>query len=155
DDPETLATLSRLGFAEPAAVAATVRGWHHGRYRATRSQRARELLTELVPALLAAFGASPNPDTALLRFDQFLARLPAAVHLSPRLSKNGALPRLSAGIMAAGPRIAGGLARRPALLDAVLAAGFFDPPPPREALAAEFELTLESARSYEEALDLA
>ena len=43
---------ARLGFADPAAVAAMVRSWHHGRYRATRSQRARELLTELVPALL-------------------------------------------------------------------------------------------------------
>ena len=71
---------------DPVAVSASptrrrwpaiMRGWHHGRYRATRSQRARELLTELVPALLAAFGASPNPDAAFLRFDQFLARLPA------------------------------------------------------------------------------
>jgi [glutamine synthetase] adenylyltransferase / [glutamine synthetase]-adenylyl-L-tyrosine phosphorylase len=155
DDPETLATLSRLGFAEPAAVAAMVRGWHHGRYRATRSQRARELLTELVPALLAAFGASPNPDTALLRFDQFLARLPAGVQLFSLLYKNGALLQLLAEIMAAGPRIAGELARRPALLDAVLTGGFFDAPPPRETLAAEFERTLESARSYEDALDLA
>ncbi|HEV2548209.1 MAG TPA: bifunctional [glutamine synthetase] adenylyltransferase/[glutamine synthetase]-adenylyl-L-tyrosine phosphorylase [Stellaceae bacterium] len=155
DDPETLATLGRLGFAEPAAVAAMVRGWHHGRYRPTRSQRARELLTELVPALLAAFGASPNPDTALLRFDQFLARLPAGVQLFSLLYKNGALLHLLAEIMAAGPRIAGELARRPALLDAVLAEGFFDPPPPRETLATEFERTLEGARSYEEALDLA
>src|SRR6185312_2612853 len=35
DDPETLATLRRLGFADAPAVAAVVRGWHHGRYRAT------------------------------------------------------------------------------------------------------------------------
>ena len=58
-----------------------IRGWHHGRHRSTRSQRARELLTELVPSLLRAFGASANPDAALLRFDQFLARLPAGVQL--------------------------------------------------------------------------
>src|SRR5207244_3419305 len=63
DDPETLATLHRFGFAEPAAAAAAVRGWHHGRYRATRSQRAREILTELVPALVKAFGATANPDS--------------------------------------------------------------------------------------------
>ncbi|HTT78548.1 MAG TPA: glutamine-synthetase adenylyltransferase, partial [Stellaceae bacterium] len=56
DDPDTLATLARLGFAEPAGVAALVRGWHHGRLRATRSQRAREMLTELVPELLRVFG---------------------------------------------------------------------------------------------------
>ena len=70
-----------LGFADPAAVAALVRSWHHGRMRATRSQRAREILTELVPELLRIFGATPHPDEALRRFDQFLARLPAGVQL--------------------------------------------------------------------------
>src|SRR5262249_44053511 len=60
DDPETLATLRRLGFADASAVAAVVRGWHHGRYRAMRSQRAREILTELVPALLRTFGATAS-----------------------------------------------------------------------------------------------
>ena len=40
---------ARLGFAEPARGRGEVRGWHHGRIRATRSQRAREILTELVP----------------------------------------------------------------------------------------------------------
>jgi len=79
DDPETLKTLRDLGFADPAAIAAIVRNWHHGRYRATRSARARELLTELVPALVAAFGATPNPDSAFMRFDEFLGRLPAGV----------------------------------------------------------------------------
>ena len=58
DDPDTLATIARLGFTDPRAVSQMVRGWHHGRYRATRSQRARELLTELVPVLLKEFGAS-------------------------------------------------------------------------------------------------
>src|SRR5204863_1927511 len=51
DDPDTLRTLAQLGFGEPAAVAALVRSWHHGRVPATRSQRAREILTELVPEL--------------------------------------------------------------------------------------------------------
>ena len=33
-----------------------IRGWHHGRIRATRSARARELLTKLVPAILLGAG---------------------------------------------------------------------------------------------------
>ncbi|MEO6340168.1 MAG: glutamine-synthetase adenylyltransferase, partial [Caulobacteraceae bacterium] len=30
DDPETLATLQRMGFSQPAQVSATIRAWHHG-----------------------------------------------------------------------------------------------------------------------------
>src|SRR5690606_5606509 len=41
DDPATLETLSRMGFADPAAVSATVRKWHYGGYRATRAAAAR------------------------------------------------------------------------------------------------------------------
>ena len=106
DDPETLATLARLGFAEPARVAAMVRGWHHGRIRATRSQRAREILTEFVPELLRVFGATANPDTALLRFDQFLSTLPAGVQLFSLFHANPGLFSLVADIMAEAPLLA-------------------------------------------------
>jgi len=155
DDPDTLKTLAGLGFADPAAVAALIRGWHHGRHRSTRSQRARELLTELVPTLLGAFGASANPDAALLRFDRFLARLPAGVQLFSLLYNNAGLLLLIAEIMAAGPRLADLLARRPGLLDGVLSEDFFDPPPPAAELAAELDRLLAGARNYEDALDLA
>jgi glutamate-ammonia-ligase adenylyltransferase len=155
DDPETLKTLAGMGFAEPAAAAAIIRGWHHGRYRATRSQRARELLTELVPALLRAFGTSANPDLAFLRFDQFLARLPAGVQLFSLLYKNPAQLDLVADIMGASPRLADQLAHRPGLLDVVLTQGFFDPPPSQPALAQELEHLLAGARDYQDVLDLA
>ena len=122
DDPDTLATLARLGFAEPARVAAMVRGWHHGRIRATRSQRAREILTEFVPELLRVFGATANPDTALLRFDHFLSRLPAGVQLFSLFHANPGLFSLVADIMAEAPLLADNLAQRPSLLEAVLTA---------------------------------
>jgi glutamate-ammonia-ligase adenylyltransferase len=154
DDPDTLKTIATLGFTDPPAAAAMIRGWHHGRYRAMRSQRARELLTELVPALLRAFGASPNPDIALLRFDQFLSRLPAGVQLFSLFLRNGALLDLVAEIMGAGPRLADELARRPGLLDGVLSAGFFGPPPPAADLKGELAALLAPARHYEEVLDL-
>src|SRR5690606_9589321 len=56
DDPDTLQTLQRLGFQRPSDICRVIRTWHFGRYRATRSQEARERLTELTPALLEAFG---------------------------------------------------------------------------------------------------
>src|SRR4029079_15380734 len=61
DDPETLATLRRLGFQHPEQAAETVRGWHFGRRSAITSNRAREVLTELVPPLLAALGGAAAP----------------------------------------------------------------------------------------------
>src|SRR5271166_2228485 len=154
DDPETLRTLSRLGFAEPASVAALVRSWHYGRLRATRSQRAREILTELVPELLRIFGATPHPDTALLRFDRFLSRLPAGVQFFSLFHANPGLLQLVAEIMAGAPRLAEQLAQRPALLDAVLTEGFFAPPPDRGSLAADLGQMLAGARDYEDTLDM-
>jgi glutamate-ammonia-ligase adenylyltransferase len=68
DDPETLKTLRRLGFQRPDMVAETVRGWHFGRRPAITTPRAREIVTELVPGLLEAFGNASDPDGALIEF---------------------------------------------------------------------------------------
>jgi len=154
DDPETLATLARLGFAEPPRVAEMVRGWHHGHMRATRSQRAREILTELVPELLRTFGATANPDTALLRFDHFLERLPAGVQLFSLFHANPGLLSLVADIMAEAPRLAENLAQRPALLDAVLTAEFSAALPDRAGLAADLAAVTAGARDFQDLLDI-
>jgi [glutamine synthetase] adenylyltransferase / [glutamine synthetase]-adenylyl-L-tyrosine phosphorylase len=154
DDPETLATLARLGFAEPAGIAAMVRAWHHGRMRATRSQRAREILTELVPELLRVFGLRAHADLALVRFDRFLARLPAGVQLLSLLHANPGLLSLVADIMGEAPFLAERLAQRPALLEAVLTAEFSAPLPDRARLAADLAGALAGARDFQDALDL-
>ena len=154
DDPDTLKTLVGLGFADPPRVAAMVRGWHHGHMRATRSQRAREILTELVPELLRIFGATANPDTALLRFDHFLSRLPAGVQLFSLFHANPSLLSLVADIMAEAPLLAEGLAQRPALLDAVLTAEFSAPLPDRAGLAADLAGLTAGARDFQDTLDM-
>ncbi|HLJ65041.1 MAG TPA: bifunctional [glutamine synthetase] adenylyltransferase/[glutamine synthetase]-adenylyl-L-tyrosine phosphorylase, partial [Stellaceae bacterium] len=155
DDPETLDTLRRLGFAEPHSIASIIRGWHHGRYRAMRSARAREIMTELVPQLLGAFGAQPFPDAAFLHFDRFLGRLAAGVQILSLLERNPSLMGLVAEIMGSGPRLAEELARRPNRLDAVLSEGFLALPPSVKELAADLSRTLHAARHFEECLDLA
>jgi glutamate-ammonia-ligase adenylyltransferase len=81
DDPDTLATLKRLGFQRPEEATETIRGWHFGRRPAVRSARAREVLTELTPGLIAAFAGSGDADAALAAFDAALTRMPAAVEL--------------------------------------------------------------------------
>jgi glutamate-ammonia-ligase adenylyltransferase len=153
DDRETLRTLSQLGFVEPATVSALVRSWHHGRLRATRSQRAREILTELVPELLRIFGATPHPDAALRRFDQFLSHLPAGVQLFSLFHANPGLLALVAEIMAGAPRLADHLAQHPAFLDSVLTQGFFAPLPDLAGLSAELDQVMTGLRDFEDALD--
>ncbi|MBV8120243.1 MAG: bifunctional [glutamine synthetase] adenylyltransferase/[glutamine synthetase]-adenylyl-L-tyrosine phosphorylase [Alphaproteobacteria bacterium] len=154
DDPDTLTTLSALGFARPSAVAALVRGWHHGRLRATRSQRAREILTELVPQLLHIFGVTSHPDEALRRLDQFLSRLAAGVQLFSLFQANPGLLALVANIMAGAPGLAEQLAQRPALLDAVLTQEFFSAPPERPGLAADLGRVLAGAGDFADKLDV-
>ncbi|TCZ52735.1 bifunctional [glutamine synthetase] adenylyltransferase/[glutamine synthetase]-adenylyl-L-tyrosine phosphorylase [Roseicella aquatilis] len=152
DDPGTVATLKRLGFADPPSVCAMVRGWHHGRPRATRSERARELLTALMPSLLAAFGRQPNPDQALSRFDSILTRLPAGVQILSLLHRNPALLDRIAGILGAAPQLAEHLARNPAALDGLLAGGLS----PAEAdPAAGLPALVKDARHIEEAMEAA
>jgi glutamate-ammonia-ligase adenylyltransferase len=153
-DPETIVTLQHLGFKNPAAVDAAVRGWHHGRYRAMRSTRARELLTELMPHLLQAIAAKPDPDAAFLAFDRFLAALPAGVQLFSLFHAHPDLLSLLTDILGVAPRVGGELARRPSLLDSVLSADFFAPLPPMQALTEELAALLARARSLEEVLDL-
>jgi [glutamine synthetase] adenylyltransferase / [glutamine synthetase]-adenylyl-L-tyrosine phosphorylase len=153
-DPDTLKTIAGLGFREPATASAIIRGWHHGRYRAMRSTRARELLTELTPTLLDALAKAANPDTALLSFDRFLSRLPQGVQLFSLFHANPSLLGLVAEIMGSAPRIADQLAQHPLLLDAVLTGDFFHPLPGRPALAAGLADALRQANDFEDILDI-
>ncbi len=154
DDPATLETLAKIGFAEPPKIAASVRGWHHGRYRAMRSVRARELLTELMPALLQALGRTAQPDNAFLRFDQFLSRLPAGVQIFSLFHANPALLNLLADILGGAPRLAELLSAHTNLLDSVLSPEFLSRPPEALALAADLGQALSQARDFQDTLDV-
>jgi glutamate-ammonia-ligase adenylyltransferase len=155
DDPDTLATLSRLGYAKPSDVTRAIRSWHHGRYQATRSATARERLTEFVPPLLEALARTDNADAAFAAFDRFLARLPAGVQLFSLLNSNPGLLDLIAMIMGAAPRLAEIIIRRAHVVDAVIEPAFFGRLPDRSVLAKRLAATLAEASSYEDALDRA
>src|SRR5690606_2075437 len=153
DDPEAIATLKRMGYRSPERVAATVRGWHHGRYRAMRRARAREIMTTLVPLLLAALAKTADPDGAFARFDRFLASLPAGVQLLSLLQNNPGLLELIAVIMGSGPRLADELSRKPGVLDAVLSEDFHAPLPPRQEMEKSLMGALAVARDFEDRMD--
>lgn len=155
DDPDTIETLGNMGFKDPRHVASALRGWHHGRIRATRSSRARELLTNLVPALLDALAATADPDAAFVQFDRFLSRLPAGVQLFSLFLANPHLLDLIATIAGSAPKLADHMARSPATLDALLDPDFFGSLPARKGLDQALGQALASAPSFEGSLDAA
>ncbi|PHY22927.1 bifunctional [glutamine synthetase] adenylyltransferase/[glutamine synthetase]-adenylyl-L-tyrosine phosphorylase [Caulobacter sp. BP25] len=127
DDPETLATLKRMGFSSPERVAATIRSWHHGHIAATRTERGRELFTRLAPRLLDAANATGAPDQAFNRFADFFGRLSSGVQIQSLFLAQPRLFELIVEVMAFAPRLASTMAKRPTALDALLDPSFFGP----------------------------
>ncbi|HEY2048812.1 MAG TPA: bifunctional [glutamine synthetase] adenylyltransferase/[glutamine synthetase]-adenylyl-L-tyrosine phosphorylase [Caulobacteraceae bacterium] len=124
DDPETLSTIARMGFSDPARVSHDIRSWHHGRIRATRSPRERELLTRLAPRLLAAAEASGAADAAFTRFGDFFCALPSSVQIQSLFLAHPDLLDLLVRVLAFAPGFARTLAQRPAVLDSLLDPSF-------------------------------
>lgn len=153
DDPDTLQTLHSLGFQRPSDICRVIRSWHFGRYRATQSAEARERLTELTPALLEAFGATKRADEALIRFDEFMAGLPAGIQLFSLLQTNPALLKLIATIMGAAPRLAQIITRRPHVFDGLLDPALMTDLPNKAYLSARLTAFLEGITVYELVLD--
>ncbi len=135
DDAETLATLARMGFPNPARVSQTIRAWHHGRVPATRTERGRELFTRLAPRLLEAAHATGAPETAFNRFCDFFAGLSGGVQLQSLFLAQPKLFELVVQVLAFAPHLAATLGRRPEAIDAMLDPDFFS----------EIEIALERA----------
>ncbi|MGH1405955.1 MAG: bifunctional [glutamine synthetase] adenylyltransferase/[glutamine synthetase]-adenylyl-L-tyrosine phosphorylase [Rhodomicrobiaceae bacterium] len=154
-DPNTRETVEKLGFKDPVKAIETVKAWHYGRYASTRSERARERLTEFQPKLLEALSNTEQPDGALSVFDKFLGELPAGVQLFSLLSSNPKLLNLIAEIMGTAPGLARVLSRRSKILDAVLAPEFFGDLPDHDVLSAIIEDKFSSCKDYQDTLDLA
>jgi [glutamine synthetase] adenylyltransferase / [glutamine synthetase]-adenylyl-L-tyrosine phosphorylase len=113
-------TLRALGFGNPGRIVTAVRGWQAGHVRALRSARARELLAQLLPRVLAALARQPQPDTVFNRFDAFLGRQPAGVQLLSLFQRNPGLIDRIAAVLGAAPSLADHLASHPAAFDGLL-----------------------------------
>lgn len=144
--------LARLGFADADALAARIEGWRSGRMRALRSDAARAAFDAIQGPLLAAFAASPEPERALLRWEELLANLPSAINLFRLLEARPALLQLLGRILSLAPPLADALARRADLLDPLIDASAFDLPGDVASLIAELA-DGESGDDYQRLLD--
>ena len=127
DDPETIETLSKLGFKKPSFVSQTIRSWHHGRVRATRSPRAREILTNITPQLLKAIAQTHEPDLVFSRFSDFMAGISAGVQTLALFQTEPQILNEFFMTLAISSSLANDLAKRPAILDAMLSPRFLEP----------------------------
>ena len=143
-----------MGFKDASAISGRIRAWHHGHIRATRTTRARELLTELTPALLTSLQNQPDRDAAFRLFDEFLTGLPSGVQLFSLLRANPDLLNLLADLMGAAPRLAHYLSSHVDLFDAMLTPDFFERLPDRAKLAAELGSRLGDSRDLQDTLDI-
>ncbi len=151
-DPETLQTLARLGYQQPEGVSDIIQSWHRGSRRATRSKRARQILTELIPNILVEMADTANPDNALFRFDDFLANLPSGVQIFSLFAARPELLDLMAHIMGSAPALADILGKQPHLLDVVLHGGFYESLSDTKALREALTHQLTQAHDYEAVL---
>ena len=133
-DPDTLTTLAEMGYAEGQRISDIIQGWHRGHRRSTRSKRSRQVLTELVPALLIALSKTADPDTAFLHFDDFIDRLPSGAQIFSLFLSRPEMLTLLADILGSAPALGDTLSNDPSLLDSVLEADFFAALPGKEEL---------------------
>ncbi|MDB5689516.1 MAG: glutamate-ammonia-ligase adenylyltransferase, partial [Sphingomonas bacterium] len=146
------ASLSAAGFADPALARARIEGWRSGTHRALRTPAARDALEAVLPPLIAAIGEARDPNAALTRFDGIVGQLPSAINLFRLLEARPLLGRIIGDVLVHAPVLAEALARRAELIDGLIDARAFDPPPDVAALSAEFAAG-EAGDDYQALLD--
>lgn len=147
DDPETLDTMNRMGFARPQDISKLIRGWHAGRMAATRSARAREILTRLQPMILQRLAQGGDADSSFMRFNNFLESLPSGVQIFSLFQSNPHVLSLLIDIITTAPRLAAFLGANSGLIDTLVQEAAAPLPPP-ELDTQNFEACMDGLRRY-------
>jgi [glutamine synthetase] adenylyltransferase / [glutamine synthetase]-adenylyl-L-tyrosine phosphorylase len=138
NDPDILrADLTAMGF-QPDEALRRVSDWRSGRARSLRSPAARAAFEAMLPNLMRAAGAGPDPARALNRFSDLVERLSSGVNFYRLLEARPQLAALVAQILTHAPALADQLARRPTLLDGLVDDSAFALPPDAADLAQIF-----------------
>lgn len=120
DGDEQPKVVSFARFPDPPAAERRIAEWRSGALRALRSGPAQAAMEKLLPGLIDAFAAAPDPHAALLGFDRLLAGLPSALNLFTLLDAQPRLRAMLVGILIHAPALAEALGTRPALLDRLI-----------------------------------
>jgi glutamate-ammonia-ligase adenylyltransferase len=145
--------LAGAGFRDTVSARQRIAGWRGGKARSLHSPAAREAFESMLPGLVEAFGRAPDPMQALNRFDDIVERLPSGINFYRLLEARPALAQHVATILSHAPVLAEQLGRRPDLLDGLIDASAFAPPPPTDRLAEEFARADRDDEDYQLLLD--
>ncbi|WP_052071800.1 bifunctional [glutamine synthetase] adenylyltransferase/[glutamine synthetase]-adenylyl-L-tyrosine phosphorylase [Sphingopyxis sp. MWB1] len=152
DEAELAARLVAAGFDPPDAALRIIGDWRAGKERALRSPAAQEALEAVLPELVTALGAAPDPAQTLLRFDKLVAGLPSAINFFHLLAAQPALARIATRILSLAPALADALAARVELIEGLIDRRAFEAPATCEELLVEWAPGL-AGLDYERLLD--
>jgi len=152
DEDALAAQLVAAGFDPPGAALRTIAEWRGGKLRALRSAAALDALETMLPELVKAIGAAPDPDATLTRFDKLVAGLPSAINFFHLLGAQPALARIAMRILSLAPTLADALGTRVELIEGLIDQRAFDAPANKGQLLAEWRPGL-AALDYERLLD--
>jgi glutamate-ammonia-ligase adenylyltransferase len=153
NDPDILRSeLEAMGFEDVDGALRRIADWRSGRARSLRSPAARAAFETMLPTLMRAVAAGPEPVRALNRFSDVVDKLSSGVNLYRLLSARPRLAGLLALILAHAPPLAEQLGRRPTLLDGLIDESSFALPPDAGTLAGRFLAAVEG-EPFDIALD--
>ncbi len=124
--PATMSALENLGYQRAAHVWSQMAAWLGGRIKATRSERARELLTALAPQIIEFCAETGKPDEAFQSFGGFFTRLNSGISLLSRFHQKPEQLKYLISLMVKSRHIAETIAMQPNILDALSDPAFLE-----------------------------
>lgn len=152
DEAALEAAVAQSGFPDPGFAVRRIGEWRSGSARVLRSAAARESLEPMLPGLIGAMAAAPDPVAVLTRFDAMLGGLPSAINLFDMLAARPPLLASLVAILAHAPTLSDQLGRRAALLEGLIDASAFAVLPDAAALLRRFRAAPPD-EDYERLLD--
>lgn len=119
--------LADKGFLRPDDIIRTIDSWLSGRLPATRSERARDTLTTLLPLVFHELSKAEEPDAPFMGFAQFLEALPSGVQIFSLLNQHPQLIELISNFTLSAPALMAELTKNPQIFEQMLDDAFFAP----------------------------
>jgi glutamate-ammonia-ligase adenylyltransferase len=145
--------LVAAGMADPVLAATRIEGWRAGKARSLRTPSARDAFEAMLPVLVDAFAAAPDPARAMNRFEDVIERLPSGINFYRLLAARPGLTEHLGAILSHAPALADQLGRRPELLDGLIDARAFAAMPPVAELTEAFGEADRPDEDYQDVLD--